>query len=71
MNDSNTLQEISYAARRLNKKPQRIYEMIREGLLPPGVVVRLGRSILIDPGPLEEFIRTGGKALPGGWKKDV
>jgi hypothetical protein len=40
----------------------------REGILP---VVRLGRQIFVDPDRLEEFIATGGKALPGGWKREA
>jgi excisionase family DNA binding protein len=65
------LEEISYAAQRLNKSVQQIYAMVREGILPSGVVVKLGRSIRIDPDALEEFIKSGGKPLQGGWRKDT
>jgi excisionase family DNA binding protein len=65
------LEEISYAAQRLNKSVQQIYAMVREGILPSGVVVKLGRSIRIDPDALEEFIKSGGKPLEGGWRKDA
>ncbi len=47
----------------------RLYEMIRPGLLPPGVVVHLGRQIRIDEDALAAWIKGGGQALPGGWKR--
>jgi hypothetical protein len=64
-----TLECVEYLAQRLNITEQRAYQVVREGLLPQGVVVRLGRQIRIDPERLENFIRDGGKSLPGGWKK--
>ncbi len=67
---TNQLQSIQYACQRLNEKPQRIYNLIRENIFPDGVVVRLGRRIRIDPERLEEFIAGGGQALPGGWRKE-
>ena len=42
--------------------------LIRKGIFPPGVIVRLGRQIFVDTERMEEFIRSGGKALPGGWR---
>jgi hypothetical protein len=62
------LQPVDYACRRLNEKPQRIYNLIRDEIFPPGVVVRLGRRIRINPDKLEEFIANGGQALAGGWR---
>jgi hypothetical protein len=44
--------------------------MVRAGILPSGVVVRLGRLIRVDPSRLEDFIASGGKTLPGGWRKE-
>jgi excisionase family DNA binding protein len=64
------LESMEYAARRLNVSEQRAYQMAREGILPEGVVVRLGRQIRVDPDELECFIKNGGQALPGGWKKE-
>ncbi|WP_062309855.1 helix-turn-helix domain-containing protein [Alicyclobacillus sendaiensis] len=46
----------------------RAYELAREGLLP---VVRLGRQLRVDPLQLEEWIRNGGQAYPGGWRKEA
>jgi hypothetical protein len=42
--------------------------MIRRGILPG---VRLGRQVRIDPEALAAFIETGGKALPGGWRREA
>ena len=44
-------------------------DLIRQGVFPPGVIVRLGRQVFVDTARLEEFIRAGGKALPGGWRR--
>ena len=68
--NANQLQPVSYACERLNERPQRIYRLIREGVLPNGVIVRLGRHIRINPETLEQFILGGGQALPGGRRKN-
>ncbi len=52
----------------LDVSEDRVYSLAREGLLPH---VRLGRQIRIDSDILDEFIKAGGKALPGGWKKEA
>jgi excisionase family DNA binding protein len=64
------LQPIAYACQRLNERPQRVYSLIRDGVIPHGVIVRLGRHIRINPEKLEEFIASGGQALPRGWRKE-
>jgi hypothetical protein len=43
--------------------------MARCGILPAGVVVKLGRHWRVNPERLEEFIDNGGQALPGGWRR--
>jgi hypothetical protein len=43
-------------------------DLIRKGIFPPGVIVRLGRQIFVDTERLQDFIHSGGKALPGGWR---
>ncbi|MEW6523647.1 MAG: helix-turn-helix domain-containing protein [Bacillota bacterium] len=58
-----TIQEVAEILRVTNS---RAYEMARTGLLPG--VVRLGRQIRVNKVALDEFIRNGGQALPGGWK---
>jgi len=49
-------------------KPARVYELCRQGILPH---VKLGRQVRVDKVALDEFITGGGKALPGGWKKEA
>ena len=43
----------------------------RDGVLPPGVVVRVGRRLRVDLDALERFIDDGGRALPGGWRRET
>jgi hypothetical protein len=64
------LESIEYAAIRLNVSSQRAYQMAREGILPDGVIIRLGRQLRVDPDELEHFIKNGGQSLPGGWRKN-
>ena len=63
------LEPVSYAARRLNITEARVYQLVREGLIRGAV--RLGRQVRIDPDELEEFIKSGGQALAGGWRKEA
>jgi excisionase family DNA binding protein len=58
-----TMQEV---AERLGVSLQRAYEMGRTGLLP---IVRMGRQIRVEEGRLTSWIESGGRALPGGWKR--
>lgn len=62
------LLRIPAVARILDLPEQRIYELARQGILPH---VRLGRQIRIDSEQLELFIKNGGRALPGGWRKEA
>ena len=55
----------------LGVSEQRVYELVRTGILPPGVVVRLGRQVRIDEDALREWIAAGGQSLPGGWRRDA
>ena len=57
---------VKQAAEILQVSYLRACQLSRENILP---VVRLGRQLRVDRGQLEEFIRTGGRALPGGWKR--
>ncbi len=59
------------AAMALATTPQRVYELVRTGVIPPGVAVRLGRQVRFDDAALAEWIRKGGQALPGGWRHEV
>jgi hypothetical protein len=55
----------------LGVKYARVAEMVRTGFFPDGCVVRLGRQIRVDSEALEQFLRNGGKALPGGWRREA
>lgn len=37
----------------------------------PTVTVRLGRKVYVRRDRIEELIDAGGKALPGGWRREV
>jgi excisionase family DNA binding protein len=65
---SKTLLTIEQAAETLSVSYARAAQLAREGTLP---VVRLGRQYRIDPDRLAEFIAAGGRALPGGWRRDA
>jgi excisionase family DNA binding protein len=62
------LLRLSEAAEQLNVTYDRAAELARQGLLP---VVRLGRQIRVSPERLADFVANGGKALPGGWRKEA
>ncbi len=50
------------------EKQDRVYTMLREGILPG---VRLGRQVRVDKQALDEFIKGGGKAFSGGWRREA
>lgn len=64
------LRTVKNAAQDLEVSEARVYEMIRTGLLPLGVVVHLGRQVRIDEDALREWVRAGGQSLPGGWRRE-
>lgn len=61
------LLRIPHVAQVLDVPQARVYEMIRQGLLP---CVRLGRQVRVSEEALRRFIETGGQALPGGWRRE-
>ena len=63
-----TLLHIAEAARLLDVRVGRVYEMARHGLLP---VVRLGRQVRVHPAQLDAWMESGGKALASGWRNDA
>jgi len=65
------LETVVASAKRIGISRNRFYDLVRNGILPPGVVVRLGRQIHINPGRLDQFIERGGKAFPGRWRKEA
>ncbi len=59
-----TVEEVSEPI--LGIKPIRTYELIRKGIIPPGVVVRFGkRQIRINEQKLLEWIEKGGFTCTG------
>lgn len=65
------LKTLKFAAGVLGVSMARATNMAREGILPPGVVVKLGRQWRVHPERLREFIDAGGQALPGGWRREA
>lgn len=61
------LRDARWAAEFLGMAVPRVYERARQGIIPH---VRIGRRIMFDPVMVEEWLRNGGKALPGGWRKE-
>ena len=57
---------IPEVARVLRVPPARAYNLAREGLIP---TVRVGRQVRVDRDALQEWIRDGGRPLPGGWRR--
>ncbi len=64
----NTLLNLRQVAEILSVSYERITSMARQNLLP---IVRMGRQVRVDPEALEVYIAGGGKALAGGWRKEV
>jgi putative molybdopterin biosynthesis protein len=62
------LLRIPEVARILGMSEDRIYALCRENILPHA---RFGRQIRISEQQLDGFIASGGKALPGGWRREA
>ena len=60
------LVKVTPVAEKLGLTPQQVYMYAREGIIP---CVRIGRTLRFPLNKIEEFIEQGGKALPGGWRK--
>ena len=61
------LMTVKQVATMLQVSQERVYEMVRLGLLP---AVRLGRQLRVDEEALKNWIAHGGQALPGGWRAE-
>lgn len=48
------------AAQILDAPEWTVYDWVRRGVLPPGVAVRLGRSVRIDEEGLRAWVAAGG-----------
>lgn len=62
------LLRVPHVARVLDVTEDRVYQLVREGLLP---AVRVGRQIRFDADKLRDWIEQGGCALPGGWRREA
>ena len=62
---------IAVGADMMDVSEQRAYEMVRVGIIPPGVAVRLGRQVRFAEDELRQWIAAGGQALPGGWRREA
>ena len=60
---------IKEASRIMGETPKSMYAMIWRRVLPPGVLVRIGRKVKIHRERLFDWMNAGGQALPGGWKR--
>jgi len=50
---------------------QRVYELARVKIIPPGVAIPLGRQLRIDEDGLTQWLASGGQALEGGWRRQT
>jgi len=57
---------VDEVASQLRISRSEVYALVREGLLP---ALRVGRSIRLDERALRDFIASGGRGWPGGWRK--
>ena len=62
-----SLEGVEWAAQRLGEKPQFVYTLVRQGLLP---AVHLGRKVKFDPEVIEAWCKAGGAALRNGKAKE-
>jgi excisionase family DNA binding protein len=61
-----SLLTVPEAAIVLKVSTRRLYGLLRQNLVPS---VRIGRQRRICPKALDEFVRNGGKAWSGGWRR--
>jgi excisionase family DNA binding protein len=52
----------------LNINIDAVYRLTRENIIP---YVRIGRLIRFDSDEIEEWIKNGGQAFDGGWRKEA
>jgi excisionase family DNA binding protein len=58
---SMSLRKVEFVAQELGVSEQRVYELVRKGFFPPGVVTRLGvRQIRFNEEALRDWIARGG-----------
>jgi excisionase family DNA binding protein len=64
-----TLKHVDHLEKRLGTNKPQTYKLIREGVIPPPVVIRVGRQYRVNADALEEWIEAGGAGYSGGWRK--
>lgn len=55
-------------AKLLNMSQYRVYEAVREGLLP---AVHIGRQIRVEESAFIQWARGGGQRYAGGWRRQT
>ena len=53
-------------AQRLGVKQHRVYDLVRQDLIPH---VKLGRQLRFKAEAVEQWLDQGGRELPGGWRQ--
>ncbi len=54
-------------AEMMDIKEDHVYALARQGIIP---TVRLGRRLRFSPEQIQDFIENGGRAWPGGWRRE-
>lgn len=64
------LRKVDFAAKELNVSEQRVYELVRQGYIPRGVVIPLGkRQIRFNEEAFRDWIAHGGDITSAGIEK--
>lgn len=61
------LQDATKTADLLGVTVQRLYDLVKHGVVPS---VRVGRRVMFDPDAIRDWIKAGGQSLPGGWRRE-
>ena len=64
------LKTAAWGAEYLGVTYARFCDLCHTGVLPVGVVGGVGRQLRVNPARLREFVSSGGRALPGGWRRE-
>ena len=62
------LLNVDQVAELMGESREWVYTAARENIIPS---VRLGRKVKFSEKAINEFIENGGKALPGGWRREA
>ena len=66
------LVKVGKVAKILKTNEQHVYHLVRQGVIPPGVAIHLGRQVHFDCDALLDWLRRGGTGgtLTGNQKVD-